>query len=268
MPEPAIRLKQVDKEFTHRGRSIVAIQGVDIDILPGRFVSIVGPSGCGKSTTLSMIAGLAAPNAGQVYVEGQPVRGVQTNVGFIFQRDALLPWKTVLNNVTLGPIFRGWESGKTNAAALSWIQRVGLTGFEHHYPYQLSGGMRKRVALAQTMVYNPEIILMDEPFSALDVQTRNMLENELLGIFQEEHKTVLFITHDLEEAIALSDEVIVMTARPGRVKATYPIQLPRPRNVMEIRFDPHYIKLYEKIWNDLRDEVHISFERQSGKEAK
>lgn len=268
MPEPAIRLKQVDKEFTHRGRSIVAIQGVDIDILPGRFVSIVGPSGCGKSTTLSMIAGLAAPNAGQVFVEGQPVRGVQTNVGFIFQRDALLPWKTVLNNVTLGPIFRGWESGKTNAAALSWIQRVGLTGFEHHYPYQLSGGMRKRVALAQTMVYNPEIILMDEPFSALDVQTRNMLENELLGIFQEEHKTVLFITHDLEEAIALSDEVIVMTARPGRVKATYPIQLPRPRNVMEIRFDPHYIKLYEKIWNDLRDEVHISFERQSGKEAK
>jgi NitT/TauT family transport system ATP-binding protein len=265
---PAIRLRKIEKQFSHRGQSVVALQEVDIDILPGRFVSIVGPSGCGKSTTLSLIAGLAAPDDGEVQVQGQLVDRVQTNVGFIFQRDALLPWKTVLNNVTMGPLFRGWKSDKANAAALQWIQRVGLTGFEHHYPYQLSGGMRKRVALAQTMVYNPEIILMDEPFSALDVQTRNMLENELLGIFQEEHKTVLFITHDLEEAIALSDEVVVMTARPGRVKASYPIQLPRPRNVMEIRFDPHYIELYEKIWNDLRDEVHISFERQSGKEAK
>ncbi len=263
MSEAAIRLQKVSKRFVHRGQSVTALQDVTMDVMPGRFVSIVGPSGCGKSTTLSLISGLMPANEGQVFVDGKSVNGVQTDVGFMFQRDALLPWKTVLNNVTLGLIFRGWESRKADAHARSWLKRVGLSGFEHHYPYQLSGGMRKRVALAQTMVYGPAIILMDEPFSALDVQTRNLMENEVLGIFQEEHKTVLFITHDLEEAIALSDEVIVMTARPGRIKARYNIELPRPRNVTEIRFDPHYVKFYERIWADLRDEVMINYERQA-----
>ncbi len=263
MSQAAIRLQKVSKRFVHRGQSVTALQDVTMDVMPGRFVSIVGPSGCGKSTTLSLISGLMPANEGQVFVDGKSVNGVQTDVGFMFQRDALLPWKTVLNNVTLGLIFRGWESRKADAHARSWLKRVGLSGFEHHYPYQLSGGMRKRVALAQTMVYGPAIILMDEPFSALDVQTRNLMENEVLGIFQEEHKTVLFITHDLEEAIALSDEVIVMTARPGRIKARYNIELPRPRNVTEIRFDPHYVKFYERIWADLRDEVMINYERQA-----
>lgn len=267
MSEAAIRLRNVSKRFMHRGQSVTALQDVTMDVMPGRFVSIVGPSGCGKSTTLSLISGLMPANEGQVFVGGKSVNGVQTGVGFMFQRDALLPWKTVLNNVTLGLIFRGWESRKADAHARSWLKRVGLSGFEHHYPYQLSGGMRKRVALAQTMVYGPNIILMDEPFSALDVQTRNLMENEVLGIFQEEHKTVLFITHDLEEAIALSDEVIVMTARPGRIKARYNIELPRPRNVTEIRFDPHYVELYERIWADLRDEVMINYERQADEGA-
>ena len=262
MSDIAISLRNVTRRFRPRKRpAFVAIRDVSLDVPEGTFLSVVGPSGCGKSTLLGMISGLQPADGGEVWVRGERVRDVRTDIGFIFQREALLPWKTVLDNVGLALVFRGWPKPEARDAARRWIARVGLAGFEHYYPHQLSGGMRKRVSLAQTLVYDPAIVLMDEPFSALDVQTRNLMENELLGLWAEDRKTVVFITHDLEEAIALSDQVVVMTASPGRVKASYEIDLPRPRNVTEIRFEPRFGRLYERLWADLRDEVLMSYEQ-------
>ncbi len=243
-----------DREFT-------AVQDVSLDVRGGEFVSIVGPSGCGKSTLLGLVAGLVPLTEGRIRVGGRPVDGVDPRLGYVFQRDALFPWKTVAQNVGLPLLFRGVDSATARARAAEWIARIGLTGFEQYHPHQLSGGMRKRVALAMTMVYEPEIILMDEPFGALDVQTRNLMENDLLEIWAQLRRTVVFVTHDLEEAIALSDRVVVMTASPGRVKALYPIDLPRPRSVTEIRFHPEFGRLYETIWKDLKDEVRLGYER-------
>ncbi len=194
-------------------------------------------------------------------MRGKAVDGITEGAGFLFQRDALLPWKSVRDNVTLPLQLRGIRGESARKRVDEWIGRVGLRGFEASYPYQLSGGMRKRVALAQTLVYDPEILLMDEPFSALDVQTRNLMEGELLSLWQGSGKTVIFVTHDLEEAIALADEVVVMTAGPGRVKARYDVTLPRPRDIEQVRLDPRFTELYSKMWNDLRDEVLESYAR-------
>lgn len=260
---PAILLKAVTKRFpAPQGGFFTALDELSFEVARGEFVSLVGPSGCGKSTILGMIAGLIPPTGGAIFLEGEPVQGVSKKLGYLFQRDALLPWKTVLENVALGLLFRGMGKKDAHERAKVWIAKVGLAGFERYYPGQLSGGMRKRVALAQTLVYDPPILLMDEPFAALDVQTRNLMENELLELWGESHKTVLFVTHDLEEAIALSDRVIVMTASPGRAKASYRIDLPRPRNVIEIRFQEKFSHLYEVIWKDLREEVVGSHERR------
>jgi sulfonate transport system ATP-binding protein len=237
------------------------LRDVSLDVAAQRFVALVGPSGCGKSTTLSLIAGLDRPTSGTVSVRGKPVSGIGEGVGFLFQRDALLPWKTVRDNVRLPLQLRGTAAAEARSRVDEWIGRVGLRGFETAFPYQLSGGMRKRVALAQTLVYDPEILLMDEPFSALDVQTRNLMEAELLKLWQGSGKTVVFVTHDLEEAIALADEVVVMTAGPARVKARYDVTLPRPRDIEQARFDPRFTELYSKTWNDLRDEVLESYAR-------
>ncbi len=237
------------------------MRDVEFDVEPQQFVALVGPSGCGKSTTLSLIAGLDRPTSGQVEVRGRRVEGITDAVGFLFQRDALLPWKTVRDNVLFPLVLRKIPGAQAKARADEWIARVGLRGFEGSYPHQLSGGMRKRASLAQTLVYDPEILLMDEPFSALDVQTRNLMEGELLALWQGSGKTVIFVTHDLEEAIALADEVIVMTAGPGRVKARYRVTLPRPRDIEQVRFDPRFTELYSKMWNDLRDEVLESYAR-------
>jgi len=222
---------------------------------------VVGPTGSGKSTTLGLIAGLERATGGEVFVMGQPVQGVNPRVGFVFQTDAVFPWKSVLGNVASGPQFRGVRSQEAQRRARDWIARVGLAGFEDRYPHQLSGGMRKRVALAQTLINEPQILLMDEPFSALDVQTRILMGNELLTLWSSTSASVVFVTHDLEEAIALADRVIVLTAGPATVKGSYPIDLPRPRNVTEIRFDPRFVELYHTIWEDLRSEVMISYER-------
>jgi NitT/TauT family transport system ATP-binding protein len=238
-----------------------ALHDVTLAIRPQRFVALVGPSGCGKSTALGLIAGLEGTSAGSVRVRGRLVEGVGRDVGFLFQRDALFPWKTVRQNVELPLQLRGITAAARQGRVDDFIARVGLRGFEKYYPHQLSGGMRKRASLAQTLVYDPDILLMDEPFSALDVQTRNLMEDELLALWQGSGKTVVFVTHDLEEAIALADEVVVMTAGPGRVKATYDVDLPRPRNVQDIRFDPRFVALYRAMWNDLRDEVLESYAR-------
>ncbi len=192
---------------------------------------------------------------------GRPVQGIDPRIGYVFQSDAVFPWKNVLRNVAAGPLFRGRPKAEALELARDWIARVGLTGFENHYPHQLSGGMRKRVALAQTFINEPQILLMDEPFSALDVQTRTLMEDELLHLWSSVSACVVFVTHDLEEAISLADRVCVLTAGPATVKGLYTIDLPRPRNVTEIRFEPRFVQLYHEIWEDLRNEVVISYER-------
>lgn len=258
----AIELRDVTKRFpTPTGKAYTAICDINLTVAPGEFVAVVGPTGCGKSTTLSLISGLERSSEGSVQVMGKPVQGIDSRIGYVFQTDAVFPWKSVLSNVATGPLFRGQRKAEALERAHDWIARVGLSGFENHYPHQLSGGMRKRVALAQTFINEPQILLMDEPFSALDVQTRTMMEDELLQMWSSISASVIFVTHDLEEAISLADRVCVLTAGPATVKGIYTIDLPRPRNVAEIRFEPRFVQLYHEIWEDLRNEVIISYER-------
>jgi sulfonate transport system ATP-binding protein len=258
----AIALRGVTKRFlTPTGLAYTALRDVTLDVAPGEFVAVVGPTGCGKSTTLGLISGLERPSEGEVQVMGEPVQGIDPRIGYVFQSDAIFPWKNVLTNVATGPSFRHQRKAEALERAHDWIARVGLAGFEQHYPHQLSGGMRKRVALAQTFINEPQILLMDEPFSALDVQTRTLMEDELLQLWSSFQTSVVFVTHDLEEAIALADRVCVITAGPGTVKGIYSIDLPRPRKVEEIRFAPRFVHLYHEIWEDLRNEVMISYER-------
>jgi NitT/TauT family transport system ATP-binding protein len=259
-----IELDNVTVRFPTPGGSVhTAIQDLDLRVGPGEFCAIVGPTGCGKSTTLTLIAGLEQPSAGDVRVDGSPVRSIGHDIGFVFQNDAVLPWKSVLDNVALGPKFRGAQKSEATARARDWLRRVGLTGFEDRYPHQLSGGMRKRVALAQSLINEPKVLLMDEPFSALDVQTRAIMANELLSLWDLTHPAVVFVTHDIEEAIGLADRVVVLTAGPGRVKAIFDVDLPRPRHVQEIRFSPQFVELYHHIWETLRDEVEIAYARST-----
>jgi NitT/TauT family transport system ATP-binding protein len=258
-----IDLTGVTKRFvTPSGSMFTALRDVDLTIGPGQFCAIVGPTGCGKSTTLTMVAGLERPSAGTVRVGGQPVDGIARGTGFMFQADALLPWKTVVGNVALGPVFRGVPKKEAQDRARDWLRRVGLAGFEDHHPHQLSGGMRKRVSLAAALINEPSILLMDEPFGALDVQTKAIMSNELLGLWEQTRPSVIFVTHDLEEAIALADKVVVMTVGPGTIKAVYDIDLPRPRGaVQEIRFQPRFLELHHQIWESLREEVERAYSR-------
>jgi NitT/TauT family transport system ATP-binding protein len=253
-PGPAVRLEGVARRFTTPdGGVIAALEEFSLDVAPGEFCAIVGPTGCGKSTTLGLVAGLARPQLGSVELFGRPVAGIDRRVGFVFQQDALFPWRSVLGNVAAGPRFRGARDADTRAR--DWIGRVGLQGFERSYPHQLSGGMRKRVALAQTFINQPDVLLMDEPFSALDVQTRELMQEELLALWSQNRGAVLFVTHDLDEAILLADRVAVLTTRPAGVKSVYPIDLPRPRQVAALRYDQRFIEIARQLADDLREEV-------------
>ncbi len=257
-----IELFDVTKRFRTPSRIFyTAVRDLTFTVAQGEFCAIVGPTGSGKSTTLGLIAGLDTPTHGRVLVGGEPVRGVTRRAGYMFQTDAVFPWKNVLDNVATGPVYRGVDRQQARRRARDWIARVGLAGFEDRYPNQLSGGMRKRVSLAQSLINEPEILLMDEPFAALDVQTRILMEGELLELWAETSASVVFVTHDLEEAISLADRVLVFTAAPATLKRSYEIDLPRPRNVTEIRFDPRFTRLYQQIWEDLRSEVVIAYER-------
>jgi NitT/TauT family transport system ATP-binding protein len=235
-----------------------ALDRVSLTVGDGEFVSIVGPSGCGKSTMLNVIAGLLPPSEGGTSVAGIETNGAGSRIGYMFQKDTLLPWATALDNICLPMDVKGARDGP-KARAL--IQMVDLTGFEAHYPRQLSGGMRKRVQLARLLAQDPEVLLMDEPFGALDAQTRLIIQEEFLKIWERQRKTVLFVTHDLQEAIALSDRVVLISARPGRVKATYAINLPRPRKVDEVMAHPRFMALFQEIWASLKQEVLAARER-------
>ena len=260
---PAIELINISRRFvTPDGKSMTALRDFNMSVARGEFVALVGPTGCGKSTTLNLITGLARPSAGEVRVMGAPVTGIDPRIGFVFQTDALFPWRSVIDNVVAGPLFRGVPAPQAYAKASEWLGRVHLAGHASKYPHQLSGGMRKRVSLAQTFINEPQILLMDEPFSALDVQTRVLMHEELLNLWSQAKASVVFVTHDLEEAVALADKVYVLTSGPATVKSVYPIGIPRPRVVSEIRYDKDFIDISRTIWEDLRDEVQRGAVRQ------
>lgn len=259
---PPLALRGVTKRFRGPdGRAHTVLDDIDLTVPPGEFRVLIGPTGCGKSTVLSLVAGLTRPSEGRILIDDAPVLGTDPRAGFMFQTDAVFPWKTVLANIAAGPRFRG--AGRREAALLArdWVQRVGLSGFEHYFPYQLSGGMRKRVALAQTLINGPRILLLDEPFSGLDAQTRQIMSAELLGLWEGLGSSVLMVTHDLEEAIALADTVVVLTAGPATVKKEFTVDLPRPRRVREVRFLPRFVELHEQIWSCLSEEVEIAYSR-------
>ena len=267
-PGPAIELINVSRRFlTPDGKSMTAIRDFTMTVERGEFVAVVGPTGCGKSTTLNLVTGLATPSAGEVRVMGGPVDGIDNRIGFVFQTDALFPWRSVIDNVVAGPLFRGTPKDEAYATARQWLARVNLSGHETKYPHQLSGGMRKRVSLAQTFINGPQILLMDEPFSALDVQTRVLMHDELLRLWSQSKASVVFVTHDLEEAIALADKVYVLTAGPATVKSVYTIDIPRPRVASEIRYEQKFIDISRTIWNDLREEVQRGASREKARVA-
>ena len=265
---PALSLQQVACTFVSKdapGQRYTAVSDVTLAVAAGEFVSVVGPTGCGKSTLLNVAAGLLEPSTGSVNVFGAPLVGINSRAGYMFQSDSLMPWRTALANVMAGLEFRGVPDAR--AVAEDWLRRVGLGAFGDRYPHQLSGGMRKRTSLAQTLALNPDIILMDEPFSALDIQTRQLMENEVLALWQgngsADRKAVLFITHDLDEAIAMSDRVVVLSAGPAsHPMGEFTIDIPRPRDVAEIKTTPRFVELHAAIWDVLREEVLKGYAQQ------
>ena len=251
--------------LTPKGEPFTAIRDVTLTVEPGEFCAIVGPTDCGKSTTLAQVSGLEKPSGGEVLVGGRRVDGITDGVSYMFQADSLFPWKSVLGNVMIGPTLLGTPKTEATALARDWLRRVGLAGFEDRYPHQLSGGMRKRVAMAAALINNPRILLMDEPFGALDVQTKAIMQTELLGLWEQLRPSVLFITHDLDEAVALADKVVIMTSSPGTVKDVFTIDLPRPRgDVQEIRHEERFLDIQGRIWASLKDEVDRAYAQTTG----
>jgi NitT/TauT family transport system ATP-binding protein len=254
---PIIDLVNLTMTYRSKGKSVLALQDVTLPIEQGSFTTIIGPSGCGKSTLLKIIAGIALPDRGRLSYRGRPITSINTDIGFVTQDSNLFPWLTLGENVELALKIRGAPKGERGAAAQKLIDTMQLTGFENHYPFELSGGMQKRGSIIRTLIYDPEVILMDEPFGPLDAQTRLILQDELLRIWDENKKTILFVTHDLTEAIALSDKVILFTGRPGTVKLTFDVPLPRPRNVFEIHNEPGFTAIYHEIWQYFKSEIKI-----------
>ena len=268
---PALDLREVACTFIDKNdpaQRYTAVRDVTLTVGAGEFVSVVGPTGCGKSTLLNVSAGLLEPSVGSVMVFGQPLSGINRRAGYMFQADSLMPWRTALGNVMAGLEFRGVPMAQAREQANDWLRRVGLGGFGDRYPHQLSGGMRKRANLAQTLVLDPDIILMDEPFSALDIQTRQLMENELLELWASKKKAVLFITHDLDEAIAMSDRVVVLSAGPASHPiGEFQVDIERPRDVAEVKMTARFVELHAAIWAVLREEVLKGYRQQLKKAA-
>jgi len=233
----------------------LALNNVNLEIRKGEFMALVGPSGCGKSTLIDIVGGITQPNGGKIYIDGKPINGPALDRGIVFQGYALFPWRTALENVEFGLEANGIPKSERSAVAKKYLSLVGLSAFEGRYPYELSGGMKQRVAIARALAYDPDILLMDEPFGALDAQTREILQVELLKIWEETHKTILFVTHSIDEAVFLADRVAVMTARPGVIKSIVNVYLPRPRLDEETKSSPEFAKVRYDIWRLVKDEV-------------
>ena len=253
-----LSIEGVRKVYQVRGKKVLALDSVDLTVAEGEFVTIVGPSGCGKSTLLNLIVGLLRSSMGRVVFRGAPIDGICTKIGYVTQKDNLLPWRTLIANVEIALEIRGVDGDARRSKARDFIARVGLSGFEEHYPHELSGGMRQRANIIRTLIYDPELILMDEPFGPLDAQTRIVLQDQLLKLWSASKKTIIFITHDLIEAIALADRVVLMSSRPGRIKFIEQVKIPRPRDVFQIHDSPQFHSSYEKLWQELRPEVKLA----------
>jgi NitT/TauT family transport system ATP-binding protein len=275
-PNGTIKLEaqQISKIFVRRDRRIEALRDVSLQVEVGKFVSLVGASGCGKTTLLRIVDGLAHPSRGKILVDGRPVTGPGPDRGFVFQQDALFPWRTVQDNVTFGLEIQGKRKGESRERAEALLRLVGLAGFEHLFPHELSGGMRQRANLARALTINPDVLLMDEPFASLDAQTREIMQAELLRIWRSggkagagsdtmvspaNRKTVLFVTHQIDEAVYLSDKVVVMTSRPGRVKCVLDVDIPRPRD-LSVKRTPHFLELVDEIWKMVEEEVKAALQ--------
>jgi NitT/TauT family transport system ATP-binding protein len=264
--EPVVALRDATIAFRITDNSTyTAVERASLDVADGEFVSIVGPTGCGKTTLLNVAAGLIAPSSGSIAVLGRPLQGLNRAAGYLFQAEALFPWKTALENVAIGLDIAGADRGEATTRAEAWLKRVGLAGFVDRYPHMLSGGQRKRVGLAQVLIRDPKILLMDEPFGPLDAQTRQIMGNLLLDLWSADRKAVLFITHDLEEAIALSDRVVIMSAGPAaRIIGEWRVPLARPRDIAEVKLDRAFHELHREIWQVLKDEVLKGYAQTGG----
>jgi len=264
--EPVVALRDATIAFRLADNSsYTAVEGASLEVADGEFVAIVGPTGCGKTTLLNIAAGLIAPSSGSISVLGRPLQGLNRAAGYLFQAEALFPWKTALENVAIGLDVAGVDKREGQTRAEGWLKRVGLAGFGDRYPHMLSGGQRKRVGLAQVLIRDPKILLMDEPFGPLDAQTRQIMGNLLLDLWSADRKAVLFITHDLEEAIALSDRVVIMSAGPAaHIMGEWPVPLARPRDIAEVKLDRGFHELHREIWGKLRDEVVKGYAQSGG----
>jgi len=254
-PGVVLSISRVGHVFRTKGRRVQALLETDLLINEREFLTIVGPSGCGKSTLMNLIVGLFPASTGEILYRGQRQAGVNRAIGYVTQADNLYPWRTLRKNIEFPLELRGVPARQRRERSQHLIQRVGLAGFEDSYPHELSGGMRQRANIIRTLAYEPEVILMDEPFGPLDAQTRLILQNQLLELWQEERKTIIFITHDLGEAVALADRVVVMSARPGRIKTIAPVPIPRPRDLFEIHTDERFRETYRTLWASLEEEV-------------
>ena len=258
-----LELRDVSVSFPFsNGKDLLVLDRTDLTVERGELMALVGPSGCGKSTALNVLAGQIRPSQGTVLLDGAPVTGVSRHVGYVSQNDTLLPWRTVLDNVALGLELRGVPKARRQETARAWMSKMGLSEFENSYPRTLSGGMKKRAAIARVLAADPEVLMMDEPFAPLDALTRQRLQDEILSLWEISGQTILYVTHDLTEAITLADRVALMSARPGKVVRVYPIDLPRPRRVMDVKFTPRFVELEQTIWKDLEEELRQSGEQQ------
>lgn len=264
--ETVIELKDVAISFNlANGGRFDAVAESNLKVAENEFVAIVGPTGCGKSTLLNAVAGLLTPASGTVEIAGQRLNGLNRKAGYLFQQDALMPWKTVIENVSIGLEIAGVSKKEARAQAQDWLAKVGLANFGDRYPHMLSGGQRKRIGLAQVLIRNPKYLLMDEPFGPLDAQTRVIMGDLLLDLWSQDKKAVMFVTHDLEEAIALADRVVIMSAGPrAHIMAEYQIPLSRPREISEIRLDDQFHEIHREIWSALKEEVLKGYQQTSG----
>jgi NitT/TauT family transport system ATP-binding protein len=249
-----LELRNISMIYSQRGRRFAALRDISLDVVTGQFISIVGASGCGKTTLLRIVDGLITPSRGGVSVDGEAVTRPGPDRGFVFQQDALFPWRTVLDNVIFGLEVQGRSKRDARERAHALIQLVGLSGFEQHFPHELSGGMRQRANLARALTIDPDVLLMDEPFASLDAQTREIMQSELLRIWRSNRKTVLFVTHQIDEAVYLADRVVVMTSRPGQIKAVLDVDIPRPRD-LAVKRTPRFLELVDAIWRMIEEEV-------------